>query len=174
MPAPLPSGSPQVPGTRPDTGPAAALAHELGALEAHLRTRQADWQRPQPGRAWSPAQEAEHVILIGEAGRRAIRLLLSERELRPLPHVPGTLREGRRQAPEFAQPGEAGLAWGELETAWAAHRAALLELAAGVHDRPGRTLWHPFLGEIGAVAWLNSLTAHVRHHRELLEAGARA
>lgn len=158
----------------------ARLEAELSALGAHLRSRGTDWSAVQSGREWSPAQEAEHVALINEAGGRAIRLLLSDRQLRPLPHTAGVLKDGKRQAPAFAVPGAAGWPWAELEGRWADHSAGMLALAEQVQagqaqdGQTQRTLWHPYLGEIGALDWLRSLVAHVKHHRELLERSAGA
>lgn len=148
------------------------LRRELDALERHLHTRQGDWTRTQPGREWSPAQEIEHVLSIGTAGSRAAKLLLSDRELKAFPQVAGTLKHGKRQAPEFSLPSEQGLAWELWEQAWAAHRQQLEGLAANVRATPGRTFWHPYLGELDALDWLRSLVGHLRGHRELLEKSA--
>lgn len=145
------------------------LERELALLDAHLRSRHADWTQVLPGRAWSPAQEAEHALLIAEAGARAVRLLLSARPLRPVAHEPGTLVDGQRQSPAFAVPGTEGLTWEALDGRWAAHVADLLSLAAQVRSTPDRVLWHPFLGELDAVGWLRSISAHTRHHREALQ-----
>lgn len=160
-------------GATPDEA-RARLNTELDRLEAQLRTRQADWTRPQPGRDWSPAQEAEHVLLIDSGIARIIGLLLSERELMPTPQVPGTLKDGKRQSPSSAVPSAEGLAWDTWESRWAEHRAAFGRVAAGVRETPGRTFWHPFFGELDALDWLRMVAGHARNHRLLLEQSAAA
>ncbi|WP_022800189.1 DinB family protein [Deinococcus ficus] len=152
----------------------AGLVRELDALEAHLRTRQADWTRVQPGREWSPAQELEHVMKIGDSIVPLFRLLTSDRELRPTAQTPGVLKDGRRQAPAPSLPSENGVAWADWEARWAAHRDALVAGAAGVRETPGRTYWHPFYGELDALDWLRMVSGHIRGHRELLERSATA
>ena len=148
------------------------LARELNALEAHLQTREADWTRTQTGREWSPAQDTEHIIAVGKGGGMAAKLLLSDRELKPFPQVPGQLKDGKRQAPDFTRPSASGLGWQDWPSAWAEHRAFLTDLTANLRATPGRTLWHPYFGEIDALDWMRSLVGHVRGHRELLEKSA--
>ncbi len=147
----------------------ARLQSELDAFEAHLAGRQHDWTRPQTGRDWSPAQEAEHVLLINQSITPLLRLLGSDRELRPMPQVPGTLKGGKRQAPPASLPSEQGLAWEDLQGRWAEHRQQLEEVAQHVTGTPGRTYWHPFFGELDALDWLRMVTAHLYSHRKLLE-----
>lgn len=160
-------------GATPDEA-RARLSKELDRLEAHLRTRQADWSRAQPGRDWSPAQDAEHIVLIDGSIARLLALLLSDRELTPTAQVPGVLKDGKRQAPPFTVPSAEGLAWDSWETRWAEHRAALESVAARVRETPGRTMWHPFFGELDALDWLRMLAGHVRGHRVALEQSAAA
>lgn len=149
------------------------LTTELDALSAHLKTREGDWARVQPGREWSPAQDIEHIIAVGKGGGMAAKLLLSGKELRAFPQVSGELRDGKRQAPDFTLPSASGLPWSEWEGAWAEHREFLTGLAAHLRATPGRTLWHPYFGELDALDWLRSLVGHVRGHRELLEKSAK-
>ncbi|MFC4638576.1 DinB family protein [Deinococcus hohokamensis] len=150
------------------------LSTELDRFEAQLQARQADWTRPQPERDWSPAQEAEHVLLINEGVTRLLALLLSERELRAVPQTPGVLKDGKRQAPAHTMPSADGLAWAELDGRWAAHRARLEEVAAQIRETPGRTMWHPFYGELDALDWLRMVNGHLYSHRQLLERSAGA
>lgn len=150
----------------------ANIRQEAEAFGAHLRTRQADWQQVQAGREWSPAQEAEHVMAIGDAASGAIRLLLSDKPLRAMPQISGKLVDGKRQAPEFSLP-TTGLPWDELDQRWTAHQTALLALADEIRATPGRTFWHPFLGELDALDWMRSLVGHLRGHRQLLEESKR-
>ena len=150
----------------------ARLGSELDRLEAQLRRREADWTRPQPGRDWSPAQEAEHVVLIDTSITRVMGLLLSGRELTPTAQVPGPLVEGKRKSPPFAEPSAQGLPWEGWETRWAEHRAALEAVAAGVRPTPGRTFWHLYFGELDALDWLRMVAGHAYNHRKLLERSA--
>ncbi|GGL09072.1 DinB family protein [Deinococcus radiotolerans] len=151
----------------------ARLDRELDLFEAHLRTRQGDWTQTQPGRDWSPAQEAEHVMKINDTIGRAVGLLLSERDLRPTPQIPGELTpDGRRIAPPHSRPSETGLAWEDLDAAWAQSRAGFLNVAAGLRATPGRTLWHPFFGELDALDWTRMVAAHLYQHRKALERSA--
>lgn len=148
------------------------LQHELEKFEAHLRSRQQDWTQVQVGREWSPAQEAEHVMLINQSIMPLFRLLTSDKELRPTPQVRGTLKDGKRQAPPMSMPSEQGLAWADLDTRWAEHRQQLMAAAEGVRATPERTYWHPFYGELDALDWLRMVTGHLRGHRQLLEKSA--
>lgn len=152
----------------------ACLGSELDRFEAQLRTRQDDWTRPQLGREWSPAQEAEHVLLINQGITRLVALLLSERELRAGPQTPGVLKDGKRQAPPQTLPSAGGLAWSDLEGRWAEHRAHLEEVAAQIRATPERTMWHPFYGELDALDWLRMVSGHLHSHRRLLERSAGA
>lgn len=147
----------------------ATLRAELDAFEAELRTREADWMATQPGREWSPAQEVEHVIKINAGITRLLGLLLSERELRPMPQTPGVLKDGKRQAPDHSLPGDTGLNWNSWQEVWSEHRAALEAVAADVRETPGRTAWHPYFGELDALNWVRMVAAHLHSHRELLE-----
>lgn len=148
------------------------LKRELDAFEAHLQTRAGDWTTTQQGREWSPAQEAEHVLKINRNITKLLGLLLSDKELRPVPHTPGTLRAGKRQAPEFSLPSGAGLS-SDWQAEWQAHRAALEQVAAHVRATPQRTFWHPFYGELDALNWLRMVTGHLYSHRQLLEQSAK-
>ncbi|UBV42167.1 DinB family protein [Deinococcus taeanensis] len=149
------------------------LHTELDRFEAHLHTRQADWTQVQPGRDWSPAQEAEHVLLINDGVARGVALLLSERELRPTPQVPGELTpDGRRIAPLHTRPSETGLAWTELDGRWVQSRTQLLQVVQNLRETPDRTLWHPYFGALDALDWTRMLAAHLRQHRQSLERSA--
>jgi len=151
----------------------ARLDRELDLFHAHLRTRQGDWTRTQPGRDWSPAQEAEHVLKINDSIARGVGLLLSERELRPMPQTPGELTpDGRRVAPPHTQPGDTGLAWDDLDATWTHSREGLSTVTGALRATPGRTLWHPFFGELDALDWTRMVAAHLYQHRKALERSA--
>ena len=65
------------------------MHRELDALDAVIRSAAPYWTTVQPGRDWTPAQEAEHTIVINEGSGRLVRGLLSDKEIRPPPEVPG-------------------------------------------------------------------------------------
>lgn len=145
------------------------LKAELDAFEQHLQKREADWTRTQPEREWSPAQEAEHVMKINDSITRVLGLLLSDKELRPVPQTVGELRGGKRVAPAFSEPSAAGLSRQDWQTQWATHREALEKVAAGVRETPQRTFWHQYYGELDALNWLRMVNGHLYSHRQLLE-----
>lgn len=149
----------------------ARLTTELDAFEAQLRTRAADWTTQQGGREWSPAQEAEHVLKINGNISKLIGLLLSDKELRPVPHTRGELVGGKRQAPAFSLPSAEGLPH-DWEAGWQTHRQELEGVAAQVRATPERTFWHPFYGELDALDWLRMVSGHLYSHRQLLEKSA--
>lgn len=144
------------------------LRRELEAFEATMRRAAAHWNEVQPGRTWTPAQEAEHTIRVNEGVGRLVRLLLSDKPLRETPHQPGRLENGRRVAPPGTEPG-----LGEaLDTLLARHAATLAPLAeVRAEPNPERTWPHPFLGPIDALDWLRMAAWQTGHHRRTLEAG---
>lgn len=147
------------------------LARELGAFEAAVLAAQGRWHEPLPGRTWTAAQEAEHVILVNEGTARIVALLLSDRPLRPVPQVPGEVVEGKRQAPDATRPGP-DQPWEALRERHATVREALLGQAPRATDDPGRRFFHPFMGELTALDWLRMAAYHVRHHRQQLRAAS--
>ena len=138
-------------------------------FEAGVQARQGHWLRaPAQGR-WSPAQVAEHVLIVNENIARVLRLLLSDKPLRALPREPGDYEGGRRKAPANLHPGE-GSAWDELLPRWQANRAVWSELSGQLHTAdPARKLYHPFFDEIDAHDWTRMVIAHLRQHRRQLE-----
>ncbi|MFC6590701.1 DinB family protein [Deinococcus lacus] len=153
-----------------DTGPAVArrLLAELDLLEQHLAARR-DWHTQQPGRDWTPGQEAEHVLLVSESSAKIVSLLLSDRPLRAFPQVPGEVRDGRRQAPAGLLPSAQAPEWQDLQARWQASREQLAALCQAAPTQSERRLWHPFLGELDALDWLRMNTGHIESHRRLLE-----
>lgn len=125
---------------------------------------------PAPDR-WSPAQVAEHVLLVNERVGRMVTLLCDGRPLPDLPMVPGVMVGGRRRCPPEIEPG-AGVPWAELAGRW--HVSCEL-LTSPQLDLEGadlsRRLFHPFLGPIDAHDWLRMATFHTRHHRRQLFEG---
>ncbi|MPY66443.1 DinB family protein [Deinococcus sp. SDU3-2] len=147
---------------------AARLTRELDAFEATVARAQDRWHKLLPGREWTAAQEAEHVLLVNESSARIAALLASDRPLRPTPRVPGKEVGGKRQAPEGTRPGP-DQPWEALAERHAAVRTQLLTLAEGAGDDPERTLFHPFMGDLTALDWLRMAAYHVGHHRRQLE-----
>lgn len=141
---------------------------ELTAFKETMRAAQPHWQTRMPGRDWTPAQEAEHTILVNEGTGRLVRLLLSDKPLRDAPKQQGELRDGRRLAPAGTQPGPEL----PLDVLMARH-AATRPLLAGVRAEPdpARTFHHPFLGMLDAMDWLRMAAYQTRHHRQTLQAG---
>lgn len=154
-----------------DTGDevAARLTRELDAFETVVARSQARWHERLPGREWTAAQEAEHVILVNESSARIAALLASDRPLRAAPRVPGEEVGGKRQAPEGTRPGP-GQPWEALAERHAAARTLLLTQTAQASDTPDRTFFHPFMGDLTALDWLRMAAYHVGHHRRQLEA----
>ncbi|GMA14149.1 DinB family protein (plasmid) [Deinococcus metallilatus] len=144
------------------------LDRELAALEETIRAAAPHWSTRMPGRDWTPAQEAEHAILVNEGTGKLVRLLLSDRPLREAPQQPGQTENGKRLAPPGTEPG-AGEA---LDTLLTRHAAASALLAGVRADpNPDRTFFHPFMGKIDALDWLRMATWHTRHHRKAIQAG---
>lgn len=144
----------------------ARLVEELDAFEAHLQSRANDWNVTQPGREWSPAQEAEHVLLVNKGVTKVIGLLLSDHPLPEQSKVRGELRDGKRQSPKPFLPDE-GLDT-DWQEAWQEHRNTLQAVAERVYPTE-RTFWHPYLGDLNAFDWLRMITGHMYSHRLLLQ-----
>jgi hypothetical protein len=147
---------------------AAQLGRELTDFGDTMRAAEPHWHTPMPGRTWTPAQEAEHTILVNEGTGRLVRLLLSDRPLRETPREPGRTREGRRLAPQGTEPGP-GEDLGTLIARNEATRPLLTEVRA--EPDPERTFHHPFLGMLDALDWLRMAAAQTRHHRTTLQSG---
>lgn len=142
---------------------------ECQAFAEHVEQREQDWQKVQSGRDWSPAQEVEHVILTSHSVGRVIRLLLSDKELQPIPKISGQKKDGKRQAPDMILPSREGLPWAEYKLRWQQSVQEFQDVAARVRSTPERTFWHPFLGDLDALEWLRMNTWHIGHHRQLME-----
>ena len=149
----------------------AELHKAFSRFEEGVRGSQDHWlQAPSEGR-WSPAQVAEHVLLVNENVGRLVALLLSDKALRPMERTPGHTQDGRRLAPANLEP-SAGQPWEALSARWEASHAQL----TGVGERLaaadlGRVAYHPFLGDLDVHDWFRMVTYHIRHHRRQLEEG---
>lgn len=146
------------------------LREELGELDATIRAARAHWHTPLPGRAWTPAQEAEHAVLVNEGSGKLARLLLSDKPIRQPPEVYGVLRDGRRVAPPGTEP--AGDRTPDDLLARSAATRELLTVVAPAN--PQRTYFHPYMGQIDALDWLRMAAYHTRHHRKAMERGLAA
>ncbi|WP_216326494.1 DinB family protein [Deinococcus aestuarii] len=147
---------------------AAELDRELTAFADMMRAAEPRWHTPMPGRTWTPAQEAEHTVLVNEGTARVVRLLGSDRPLRETPRQEGRTENGRRLAPQGTEPGP-----GEDLAPLLARNEATRPLLAGVRAAPDpeRTFPHPFLGMLDALDWLRMAAAQTRHHRATMRAG---
>ena len=143
------------------------MRQELGAFEATIRGAAPFWNTRMPGRDWTPAQEADHTIMINEGTGRLVRLLLSEKPLRDVPEEPGVTEGGRRLAPPGTEPGPDQ----PMEAVLARHAATRDLLEVYAEPRPERAFYHPFMGKIGALDWLRMAAYQTRHHRLSMQAG---
>ncbi|MFB9990756.1 DinB family protein [Deinococcus oregonensis] len=146
----------------------ARLERELNAFERAVEAVQPHWHTTLPGRAWTAAQESDHIIRVNAGTARIAALLLSDRPLRPTEQIPGVMVDGKRQAPAGLEPGP-DQAWADLSAAHTQTRAALLQAAAQAPESSERTFFHPYLGQLTALEWLKMAALHIRHHRKQLE-----
>ena len=140
------------------------------------------WRTPLPGRAWSPAHETLHLVLVYEAavgelrGGPGMRQRLRgwQRALLRWFTLPRILRTGRMpsgvQAPREIRPG------GDLDEQPVLierfrARAAEFdgELARVRAASPERRLTHPFFGTLSLAEAARLAAVHVRHHSAHLD-----
>lgn len=145
------------------------LRRELGDFEVLWPALQVRWDTPLRPEAWSPAQVVEHVIKTNASFSKTLHVLQRDAPLPERPAPKGILKDGRPQAPEGLQPGEPQ-ALSVLEPLWQEVNARLLHEVETIKDWHGRTLPHPFLGELDAFGWLRAAAWHIAHHRRGLEA----
>ena len=144
-----------------------ALSRELGAFRALPEELGAVWSTPRAPGAWSPAEVTEHVLKVNVGMSKTLHLLRRDAPLPEQTRTPGTLLEGRAQAPEFSRPG-APQPWAALEPQWAEMEARLLREAKQTHDWEGRTWFHPYFGDLNALGWAQAAALHMAHHRRQL------
>ena len=144
-----------------------SMRQELGAFADVMRAAVPHWSTRLPGRDWTPAQEADHTILVNEAGGKVVKLLLSGKPLREVVRQPGQMQGGKRVAPPFLEPGPEQPLEALLERNEATR--TLLE----VHAEPdaARTFYHPFMDDIDALGWLRMAAYQTWHHRLSIQAG---
>ncbi len=145
-----------------------ALSRELEAFRA-LPGQLEVWLQPASGAgAWSPAEVTEHVLKVNVGMSKTLRLLRRDAPLPEQARTPGTLVEGKAQAPEFSLPGPPQ-PWAVLEPQWAEMEGRLLREAEQTHDWEGRTWFHPYFGDLNALGWAQAAAMHMAHHRRQLE-----
>ncbi len=144
-----------------------ALEREFTAFEA-LPAALADvWLVPRAPGAWSAAQTTEHVLKVNVGMSKTLRLLCQDGPLPAPSRTPGTLTEGKPQAPAFSLPGD-GLAWAVLEPQWLEMRARFLGELEATQVWHGPTRFHPFFGDLDALGWVRAAALHMAHHRRQL------
>ena len=144
-----------------------SMRQELGAFGDVMRSAVPHWNTRLPGRDWTPAQEADHTILVNEAGGKVVRLLLSDKPLREVARQPGQTQGGKRVAPPFLEPGPEQ----SLEALLERHAATRTLLEVHAEADAARTLYHPFMDDLDALDWLRMAAYQTRHHRLSIQAG---
>ena len=168
-----------------------ALAREFTAFEALPVELSGVWLEPRAPGKWSPAQTTEHVMKVNTGMSKTLYLLRRDAPLPEQTRTPGTLVEGRAQAPEFSRP-EEGLSWAALEPTWLELKTRFLaeaEQAVGFQpnrfqpnrsqpdrsqidssrsDVAERTWFHPYFGDLDALGWVQAAAFHMAHHRKQL------
>ena len=154
---------------RDPEGAKAALGREFTAFEA-LPAALADvWFVPRAPGAWSAAQTTEHVLKTNVGMSKTLHLL---RQAEPPPEssrTPGTLKDGKPQAPAFSLPGD-GVPWAVLEPKWSAMRERFLGELEATQKWHGPTRFHPFFGDLDALGWVRAAALHMARHRRQLAA----
>lgn len=154
-------------GRTPETA-RAALARELGVFAAQPERLGTVWLEPYAPGKWSPAEITEHVMKVNVSIGKVLRLLRSDRPLPEQTQTPGQLANGKAQSPEFALPG-APQPWEGLQPAWLEAGARLLAESQETEVWHGRTFFHPYFGNLGALGWVQAASLHTAHHRRQLE-----
>lgn len=146
------------------------LREELDALAGTIWAATAQWQAVMPEREWTPAQEAEHALMVAEGTGKVVRLLRSEKPLQAQPEVPVEVIGGKRKAPPGTVP------TGEFtpEQLLARLEAVRPGLNVVAEANPARTFYHPAMGHLDALDWLRMAAWHTRHHRQAIQRGLKA
>ncbi len=146
-----------------------SLSRELEVFRALPGELEEVWSTPRASGAWSPAEVTEHVLKVNIGMSKTLRLLRRDAPLPEQTRTPGTLLEGKAQAPEFSHPGEPQ-PWAVLEPQWQEMQNRLLSEVEQTHDWEGRTRFHPYFGDLGALGWVQAAALHMAHHRHQLQA----
>ena len=149
----------------------AALAREFTAFEALPTALTAVWLEPYAPGKWSPAQMTEHVLKVNVGMSKTLYLLRRDAPLPEQTRTPGSLENGKAQAPAFSYPSE-GLAWEILQPKWQGTKTRFLAEAEQVGrvqaEATQRTWFHPYFGDLDALGWLQAAAFHMAHHRKQL------
>ena len=140
------------------------MGREFAMFEALPAAFTDGWFAPRAPGAWSAAQTTEHVLKTNVGMSRMLRLL---RQTEPLPEssrTPGTLQDGKPQAPVFSLPGD-GAAWADLEPHWLSMKERFLDELKATQTWHGPTRFHPFFGDLDALGWVRAAALHMAHHR---------
>ena len=152
---------------RDPEGAKAALGREFAAFGA-LPAALADvWFVPRAPGAWSAAQTTEHVLKVNVGMSKTLHLLRQSGPPSEPSRTPGTLQDGKPQAPAFSLPGD-GLAWADLEPGWLEMRAQFFAEVEATQIWHGPTRFHPFFGDLDALGWVRAAALHMAHHRRQL------
>lgn len=160
--------------------------HRAAVLEfvARARAIQADrWLLPRAEGKWTPAEETRHLVLTYHAfiadlkGERTLRLkgtplLRRIWRLVALPiilygrRIPRAVRAPREIRPD-GETGERDALLLELQRAVADFEGVFVEISRA---NPGKSLTHPFLGELNLRQAIRLAAVHTRHHAAFLPA----
>lgn len=150
-------------------GAKAALEREFTAFEALPAALTDVWFIPRAPGTWSAAQTTEHVLKVN-TGMSKMLYLLRQDEPPPEPSpTPGTLKDGKPQAPAFSLPGD-GVLWADLEPGWLKMRERFFTEIEATRIWHGPTRFHPFFGDLDALGWVRTAALHMAHHRRQLAA----
>lgn len=153
---------------RDPEGAKAALTSELSAFEALPPVLSDIWLVPRAPGAWSAAQTTEHVLKVNVGMSKTLRRLRRDGLVSEPSRTPGTLVDGKPQAPAFSLPGD-GLPWADLEPGWSAMRERFLTEVEATQGWSGKTWFHPYFGDLDALGWVRAAALHMAHHRKQLE-----
>lgn len=144
------------------------LHQEIRRFQDTVIHSQDHWLVARAEGAWSPAQIAEHVMLISKSMAQVLRAYQAP-EMPTFPRLPASYVNGKKQSPAYALPGE-GKPWSELEPDWVKTHIRLVQAAEGVTNwQDQRTVHHPYFGDLNALEWLQMATFHLIHHRRQIQ-----
>ena len=150
-----------------------ALEREFTAFEALPETLAEVWLEPYAPGKWSPAQITEHVMKVNVGMSKTLYILRRDAPLPEQQRTPGSLKNGKAQAPAFSEPGE-GFAWAVLQPKWQGVKTRFLaeaeQVGSAQPDVSERTWFHPYFGDLDALGWARAAAFHMAHHRKQLKA----
>lgn len=118
--------------------------------------------------AWSPAQQAEHVLRATAGFSKMVYLLNRGRSLPAGPRERGLLSsQGRRVSPEDLLP-TGGLTWQDWSAGWPELNGRFASEIGRIDPTSTQVFWHLFLGDLGALDWARVAVLHTEGHRRQL------